>query len=86
MLLPNCDRTHDFSSNSTLLTIFGGQLQDIEVFLTEERLPEGWESKVRKPLGLTFAAFNTTVIPLELQTDEKAAAKELAAKTQDQAE
>ncbi|KAF8635726.1 hypothetical protein AX15_000342 [Amanita polypyramis BW_CC] len=76
-------RMFSSSNNSTLLTIFGGRLPDIEVLLTEERLPEGWEPRIRKPFGLTFAAFNTVVIPLELQTDEKAAAKELA-KTQNQ--
>jgi hypothetical protein len=54
--------------------------------LTEERIPEKWESRVRKPFGLTIAAFNTVVLPLELHTDEKAAAKELAAKAHDENE
>ena len=50
--------------------------------LTEERIPEGWESRVRKPYGLTFAAFNFVIIPLELQTNKKA--KELAAIAQNE--
>lgn len=54
--------------------------------LTEERIPKGWESRVRKPFGLTIAAFNTVVLPLEFRTDEKAAAKELAAKAQNEIE
>ena len=65
-----------------MLTVFGGRLQDIEIMLTEERIPEKWESRVRKPFGLTIAAFNTVVIPLEFHTDERSAAKELAAKAQ----
>lgn len=59
-------------SSSTLLTIFGGRVKDLETILLEERLPEGWESRVRRRLGLTFATFNlTTVWWLELGTNEK---------------
>lgn len=49
--------------------------------LTDERIPEGWEPRVRKPYGLTIAAFNTVVVPLELST-----AKELAAMAQNENE
>jgi hypothetical protein len=52
-------------SSSTLLTIFGGKIADLEPFLTEERLPEGWESRVRSRMGLTFLAFNRTVLSVE---------------------
>ncbi|KAJ7822901.1 Chloroperoxidase [Mycena olivaceomarginata] len=53
------------SNSSTLLTIFGGKIADLEPFLTEERLPEGWESRVRSRMGLTFLAFNRTVLSVE---------------------
>ena len=36
-----------------------------------ERIPEGWESRVRSRWGLTFATFNFTVLPLEFRTSEK---------------
>lgn len=45
-----------------MLTIFGGRVDDLRVLLLEERLPDGWESRVRSRFGLTFAAFNSTVL------------------------
>ncbi|TFY71288.1 heme-thiolate peroxidase [Dentipellis fragilis] len=56
------------SNSATLLTIFGGHLPTINTFLTEERLPSGFESFIRKPMGLTMMQFNATVLPLELST------------------
>ncbi|KAN0094621.1 Chloroperoxidase [Tylopilus felleus] len=53
------------TNSSTLLTTFGGRVDDLRTFLFEERLPEGWESRVRKPNGLTFLTFNFTIIPVE---------------------
>ncbi|KAF7977962.1 hypothetical protein HWV62_2059 [Athelia sp. TMB] len=52
------------SNASTMLTIFGGRVEDLRTLLLEERLPEGWESRVHSRFGLTFAAFNTTVLPV----------------------
>jgi len=67
------------SANSgTLLTIFGGRVHDLKYFLIEERLPEGWESRVRSRWGLTFTKFNFTVLPLECRTDEKKYSAKLA--------
>ncbi|KAH8988121.1 Cloroperoxidase [Lactarius hatsudake] len=54
------------TNGSTLLTIFGGRFDDIYTFLTEERLPEGWESRIRDQMGLTILAFNRTVFRVEL--------------------
>ncbi|KAF9224876.1 Cloroperoxidase [Gyrodon lividus] len=54
------------ANSSTLLTIFGGRVDDIRILLLEERLPQGWESRVRKPYGLTMLTFNWTVLPVEL--------------------
>nr|CAC03461.1 putative chloroperoxidase [Agaricus bisporus] len=68
------------SNSSTMLTIFGGRVKDLETVLLEERLPENWESRVRGKMGLTFAAFNLTVTPVELMISEKKYLKEKAAK------
>ncbi|KAI9459320.1 Cloroperoxidase [Russula earlei] len=59
------------SNASTLLTIFGGRVSDIYTFLTEERLPDGWESRVRDQMGLTMFAFNRTVFRVELGIKEE---------------
>ncbi|KAF8257303.1 hypothetical protein EI94DRAFT_1759418 [Lactarius quietus] len=58
-------------SGSTLLTVFGGRLDDIYTFLTEERFPEGWESRIRDQMGLTLLTFNRTVFRVELGIDEE---------------
>ena len=55
----------DSFSASTLLTTFGGRVDDLRVILLEERLPEGWESRVRKPYGLTILTLNLVVLPME---------------------
>lgn len=49
-------------SSSTLLTIFGGKIVDLEPFPMEEHLLEGWESHVQLHMGLTFLAFNRMVV------------------------
>ncbi|KAH9016836.1 Cloroperoxidase [Lactarius hengduanensis] len=59
------------TNGSTLLTVFGGRFDDIYTFLTEERLPEGWESRIRDQMGLTILAFNRTVFRVELGIDEE---------------
>jgi len=53
-----------------LLTIFGGPVDDLESFLIEERIPEGWESLVRKKMGHTLAAFTFTLFKVERGIDE----------------
>lgn len=54
-----------------MLTIFGGRIRDLETILIEERLPEGWEPRIRKRQGLTITTFQRTVLKVELATDEK---------------
>lgn len=44
---------------------------DIYTFLTEERIPDGWESRVRERMGLTFVSFNCTVLGVELGVREE---------------
>ncbi|OSX56776.1 hypothetical protein POSPLADRAFT_1050466 [Postia placenta MAD-698-R-SB12] len=61
------------SSNSgTLLTIFGGRVQDLRPILLEERIPEGWQPRIRNPAGLTLTAFQPTVLGIELGIEEEA--------------
>ncbi|TFK31259.1 Chloroperoxidase [Crucibulum laeve] len=59
------------SNSSLLLTIYGGRVDDLEVVLLEERITEGWESRVRSKMGLTIAALNMTVLRVEMGIDEK---------------
>jgi len=69
------------SNSSTLLTIFGGRINDLQTILTEERLPEGWESRIRERQGLTMTTFNRTVLKVEKAIDESkvvAATKDVA--------
>jgi hypothetical protein len=60
---------HD--SSSTMLTIFGGRIDDLTPMLTKERFADGWQPRVLDPWGLTMAKFNGTVIPVELGVDVK---------------
>jgi hypothetical protein len=49
-----------------MLTIFGGRVDDLRPMLVEERFVEGWEPRIASRYGLTMAAFNGTVIPVEM--------------------
>jgi hypothetical protein len=59
------------SNSSTLLTIFGGRVDDLRSIVLHERIPDGWESRVREPYGLTMTHFNKTVLTVELGVREK---------------
>ncbi|KAF2757468.1 Cloroperoxidase [Pseudovirgaria hyperparasitica] len=59
------------SNSSTMLTIFGGRVNDLTPMLTEERFPDNWEPRILGRFGLTMAAFNATVIPVERGVDVK---------------
>ncbi|KAJ7857352.1 Chloroperoxidase [Mycena leptocephala] len=63
------------ANSSTLLTIFGGKVPDLEPLLIEERIPEGWESKIRSRMGLTRGntTFNRTVLKVENAINEEPA-------------
>ncbi|KAG6914490.1 hypothetical protein DXG01_016951 [Tephrocybe rancida] len=63
-------KTFGSANSSTLLTIFGGRIKDLETVLLEERLPEGWESRIRESQGLTIITFNKTVSKVEKGIDE----------------
>jgi len=52
------------------LTVFGSHVSDLESILIEECLPEGWESRVRKPFSLTIASSQPTVLKVEFGIDK----------------
>jgi hypothetical protein len=54
-----------------MLTIFGGNIDDLTPMLTEERFSPNWEPRVREHFGLTMAKFNFTVLPVERGVDIK---------------
>ncbi|KAF2029930.1 Cloroperoxidase [Setomelanomma holmii] len=54
------------ANSSTMITIFGGRVDDLKPMLTEERFVDGWEPRILSHFGLTMAAFNGTVLPVEL--------------------
>lgn len=54
-----------------MLTIFGGRVDDLKLMLTEEKFAENWEPRIRAPYGLTMAAFNATVLPVEMGVKKK---------------
>ncbi|KAJ8517165.1 heme-thiolate peroxidase [Pleurotus djamor] len=60
------------SNSSTLLTIYGGRMDDLRPILVEERIPDGWESRIRKPFGLTMITFNVgTVFKVEKESQKE---------------
>lgn len=60
-----------------MLTIFGGRIEDLKPMLLEERFADGWEPRILSRFGLTMAAFNGTVVPVERGVDTEAYSKQL---------
>ncbi|KAG2340767.1 Cloroperoxidase [Suillus weaverae] len=56
---------------ATLVTVFGGRVDHLHSFLHHEQLPEGWESRIRQPHGLTLMTFNKTILGVELGVREQ---------------
>ncbi len=69
----------EYISACNFLGIFGGRVKDLEIFLLEERIPEGWECRTRNRAGLTFAKHNLNVFRVEFGIDEKKYLAEKAA-------
>ncbi|KAJ7699308.1 Chloroperoxidase, partial [Mycena rosella] len=62
------DLSHRLAASANtagFLMIFGGRVADLELFLKEERIPKGWETKMRSRMGLTFLEFNRTILKVE---------------------
>lgn len=49
-----------------MLTLFAGSIPDLKPMLIEERFADKWEPRIHSRYGLTMAAFNGTVLPVEL--------------------
>ena len=64
-----------------MLTIFGGRVNDLQPMLTEERFSENWQPRILAHYGLTMAAFNGTVLPVEMGVNPKKIAEQESAKT-----
>ncbi|KAG0703590.1 Chloroperoxidase [Suillus ampliporus] len=64
-------RIFSSANSSTLVTIFGGRVDDLRSIFLDERIPEGWESRVRQPHGLTMAALNRIALGVEFGIREK---------------
>ncbi|KZT61368.1 Cloroperoxidase [Calocera cornea HHB12733] len=50
---------------ATLIRVMGGDVETLRAWLYEERLVDGFESANRDPWGLTFGAFQSTVLAIE---------------------
>ncbi|KAK5688813.1 hypothetical protein LTS10_000791 [Elasticomyces elasticus] len=59
------------ANSSTMLTIFGGRVEDLRPMLVEERFADHWEPRILDRYGLTMAKFNWTVLPVERGVDVK---------------
>jgi hypothetical protein len=46
-------------------------VDDLRDILLHERIPEGWESRIRQPHGLTMATFNKTILAVAFRVREK---------------
>ncbi|KZT08139.1 chloroperoxidase-like protein [Laetiporus sulphureus 93-53] len=60
------------SNSSTFVTTFGGKVQDLKVWLLEDRIPDGWQSRVRHSGGFTLTEFQSTVLTIEFGIKEEA--------------
>jgi len=59
--------------NSAFITgIFGGLVDDLKIWLKEERFPDGWEPKARYSHGYPMLFGDITSLVIELNTDENA--------------
>jgi len=63
---------HQFFSgnnNAILYETTGGRVDDLDVFLHEERFPSHWQPRVRAKHGLTLMALNLRTIQLMIYSD-----------------
>jgi hypothetical protein len=56
---------------ATLVTVFGGRVEDLRSFLLHEQIPESWESRICQPHGLTMMTFNKTILRVEFGVCEQ---------------
>ncbi|KIO33542.1 hypothetical protein M407DRAFT_185850 [Tulasnella calospora MUT 4182] len=59
------------SGNAALLySLFGGRVNDLEIFLKEERFPDGWEPRNREAFGHTIIQAQKTSLEIEFNINE----------------
>ncbi|KAL3417102.1 deoxyribonuclease -related protein [Phlyctema vagabunda] len=60
------------SGNCALMySVFGGNVKDLRIWLTEERFPDGWEPKNREALGHTIGQAQITTLAIEFNINER---------------
>jgi hypothetical protein len=60
------------SGNGALMySVFGGNVEDLRCWLSEERLPDGWEPKNREFYGHTILQASTNTLAIEFNIDEQ---------------
>ncbi|KAI9767716.1 MAG: hypothetical protein M1839_004351 [Geoglossum umbratile] len=65
---------HEFfgSGNCALMySLFGGNVNDLRVWLAEERFPNGWEPRNREAFGHTITQAQITSLAIEFNINEK---------------
>ncbi|KAJ6031535.1 hypothetical protein N7540_002267 [Penicillium herquei] len=64
---------HDFigsGGGELVYSIFGGDVKDLRVFLSEERFPAGWEPKTREAFGHTVTKAQLISLIIEFNINE----------------
>ncbi|CAI7651127.1 hypothetical protein N7533_002010 [Penicillium manginii] len=64
---------HEFigsGGGELIYSIFGGNVDDLRVFLTEERFPEGWEPRTREAFGHTVTKAQLISLIIEFNINE----------------
>jgi len=56
-------------NSAILVNIFGGKVDDLRIFLKEERIPDGWQSYETAKYGTTQAHMNVTALMIETGID-----------------
>jgi len=58
--------------NATLMwSVFGGRKDDLEIWLKEERFPDGWEPRNRQSYGYAIGLAEAVALTLEFNINEK---------------
>ncbi|GIJ91753.1 hypothetical protein Asppvi_010725 [Aspergillus pseudoviridinutans] len=58
-------------NNALMYSVFGGDVNDLRVWLAEERFPDQWEPRNREARGHTIMQAMTTTLIIELNINEK---------------
>ncbi|OCH84558.1 Cloroperoxidase [Obba rivulosa] len=64
-------RVFSSANSAIMMTTFEGRVKDLAPWLLEERIPDGWEPRVRDNMGLTLSKLNITTTQIELGIEEE---------------